>query len=292
MLHYLPFYSKIEQSKHKDRQKMTNNNQKYEICDAHCHIFPEKIAVKAAESIGTFYDLPMFSASGSPAALIKSGRKIGVSHYLVCSAATAAHQVESINRFILSECESHPEFIGFGTLHPDYGKIDEEIDFLTLHKLRGIKLHPDFQNFNIDDKRAYPIYEAAEKARLPILFHTGDPRFDYSSPVRLKHILKDFPHLTVIAAHFGGWQRWKEAASALADEENVVFDTSSTIPFLKDADVRSLISAYGTDRLFFGTDFPMWKHDEALEHFLNLGLTDREYRAILSENFKTFFSID
>lgn len=153
----------------------------YEICDGHGHIFPEKIAAKAVSSIGDFYGIPMFSGEGVSDAILKSGSQIGVTHYLVCSAATTAHQVESINQFIVHEYAAHPEFVGFGTLHPDYKDVETQIQFCLDNGLRGIKLHPDFQRFNIDDKRAYKIYECAA-GKLPILFHTGDNRYDFSSP--------------------------------------------------------------------------------------------------------------
>ena len=73
--------------------------EKYEIIDAHAHIFPEKIAENATVNIGRFYDLPMESC-GFSKKLIESGSKIGVSRYLVCSTATTPHQINSINKFI------------------------------------------------------------------------------------------------------------------------------------------------------------------------------------------------
>ncbi len=262
----------------------------YEICDGHAHIFPEKIAEKAVTQIGRFYGLSMFSGNGSVQALLKSGSRIGVTHYLVCSTATTAHQVESINHFVAEECEKHSEFVGFGTLHPDYMDPQTQVKFCMQNNLHGIKLHPDFQQFYIDDKKAYPIYEAAEN-KLPILFHMGDNRYDYSSPARLKKILHDFPRLTAFAAHFGGYQRWDEAVCSLAGMPNVYFDTSSTMAFLPAEKVKQLIHAFGTDRLFFGCDFPMWQHLEELKRFMALKLTEKENRQILSLNFKQFFHL-
>ena len=68
---------------------------KYEIIDAHAHIFPHKIAETATESIGHFYDIPMNNC-GLTDKLLEAGSKIGVSKYLVCSTATAPHQTENI----------------------------------------------------------------------------------------------------------------------------------------------------------------------------------------------------
>ena len=38
--------------------------------------------------------------------------------------------------------------------------------------LKGVKLHPDMQQFKIDDYRMLKIYELCE-GKLPILIHTG-----------------------------------------------------------------------------------------------------------------------
>lgn len=262
----------------------------YEVCDAHAHIFPEAIAEKAVNSIGGFYSLDMFYNSGSPAALLEGGKRINASHYLVCSVATVPHQVHSINKFILSECEKHSEFVGLGTLHPDSPDTEQEIEKLIASGIKGIKLHPDFQQFNIDDKKAMKIYEMAE-GRLPVLIHMGDPRYDYSRPYRLEKVIKAFPKLKVIAAHLGGYERWEEAITCLYSE-NVYFDTSSSLAFISPEFAKELILTYGADRVFFGTDFPMWDHVSELERFLNIGFDENINRKILSENFKKFFGIN
>ena len=143
-----------------------------EIIDAHAHIYPEKIAAKATDTIGVFYDIKMEMPAGTAEQLIKDGGKAGITRYVVHSVATTAHQVRSINEFIRRECEAHPEFIGFITLHQDLSEeeILAEIDFALENNLKGIKLHPDFQKFNIDDESAERFYRAAE-GKLPILLH-------------------------------------------------------------------------------------------------------------------------
>lgn len=120
--------------------------------------------------------------------------------YLVCSTATTSHQVESINDFIAEECGKHPEFYGFGTLHPDYADLEGETNRIIRLGLHGIKLHPDFQRFDIDSPGAYKIYEQIA-GRLPVLIHMGDDRYAYSKPERLARVMQDFPTLRVMASH-------------------------------------------------------------------------------------------
>lgn len=272
-----------------DTQEALDFAENYEICDAHAHIFPEKIAEKAVSSIGNFYSLPMDYNIGKSDVLLESGRKIGVSHYLVCSTATTPHQVESINNFIIDECNRHPEFVGFGTLHPDYENIEAEVDRCINAGLKGIKLHPDFQQFYIDDDKAFRIYEAV-KGRIPVLIHMGDARYDYSRPARLENVVKNIPELKAFAAHLGGYERWNEAVTCLY-YDNIRFDTCSSLEFISPEFAREIIYGFGTDKVFWGTDFPMWDHTKELLRFKRLNLTDSENRKILSENFKKEFNL-
>lgn len=261
----------------------------YEICNAHCHIYPEKMADKAVVNIGKFYDLHMDFVSGTSERLIEDGSSFGVKKYLVCSAATDPSQVESINNFIMAQCKAHPEFIGLGTLHPDYeGGFEKEIQRCLDGGLAGIKLHPDFQRFNIDDERALPMYEAGE-GKIMFLIHMGDDRYDFSSPKRLKNAMDRFKGLEVFAAHLGGYLRWDEAREYLAGTDNLWYDCSSSLAFFTPEKATEQIRALGTDRVFFGTDFPMWDHASELFRFSQLLLTEEERRAILSENFLKYF---
>lgn len=262
-----------------------------EIIDAHAHIYPEKIAAKATDTIGVFYDIKMEMPAGTAEQLIKDGGKAGITRYVVHSVATTAHQVRSINEFIRRECEAHPEFIGFITLHQDLSdeEILAEIDFALENNLKGIKLHPDFQKFNIDDESAERFYRAAE-GKLPILLHMGDDRYEYSKPARLAKMAKKYPKVNFIAAHFGGYRCWAEAP-IYKGLDNVYFDTCSSLPFISAEKARELIDMFGADKFFFGTDFPMWDATGELERFNQIPMTDAEREMILSGNVKKLLKI-
>lgn len=255
------------------------------IFDFHVHIYPDKIAQKASETVGKFYEIKM-SFDGSVKALLKLIRENNVAKSLVHSVATTCHQVTSINNFISQSVKENPDkLVGFATLHPEMEKaeIEAEIERAEGLGLKGIKLHPDFQDFNIDDKKACDIYEAAE-GRLPILFHTGDYRYDRSSPKRLAKILNIFPKLTVIAAHFGGWGEWNKGSLCLADYPNVYIDTSSSLFAISPKRALEFIRAFTADRVLFGTDYPMWGINDEIQRFNKLDLTDDEREKILWKN--------
>lgn len=259
------------------------------IIDAHAHVFPDKIASKATDAIGDFYNIKMSNKAGTPELLLNEGKAAGISEFVVHSTATTVHQVKSINKYIVSEIETHPEFIGFMTLHPDMDEreIKDEIDYAIANGIKGIKLHPDFQHFAIDEPKAEKIYRAAE-GRLPVLFHTGDKRYRYSNPERLQNVARKFEGLTVIGAHFGGYSEW-EHVHGYKGLENVWFDTSSSLMFLDGKTAVDIIRELGTNRFFFGTDFPMWRPDEEIKRFLALPLTDEERDMIFHKNFEKVF---
>lgn len=263
------------------------------IFDAHCHIFPQKIAEKASVNIGKFYGLKM-NFDGSVDTLMKLYKKAGVNGCLVQSVATVPAQVEHINDFIAQSVRENPNmFVGFCSLHPQMEKkaIEAEIDRAIGLGLKGIKLHPDFQEFRIDDRKAYDIYEAAE-GRLPILFHTGDTRFDYSSPRRLANALKDFPRLIAIGAHFGGWSEWSDGEKYLADNPNVYVDTSSSLYALSPAQAKEYINAFTPDRVMFGTDYPMWSVEDELKNMEKLDLSDEDREKIMYKTAYNLLNID
>ena len=262
-----------------------------EIIDAHAHIYPEKIAKKATDTIGVFYDIEMEMPAGTAERLLEEGARAGIGRFVVHSVATTAHQVRSINEFIKREMADHPEFIGFITLHQDLteAEVVSEVNWAIENGFRGIKLHPDFQKFHIDDQVAEKFYRAAS-GRLPILFHVGDDRYDFSKPERLVRMARKYPELTFIAAHFGGYRCWDDAP-LYKGLKNVYFDTCSSLPFISAQRARELIDMLGADRFFFATDFPMWDAEGELERFFSIPMTDSEREMILSGNIKRLLKI-
>lgn len=253
------------------------------IIDAHAHIFPEKIAAKAAVGIGDFYDIPMDN-DGTLQTLIRLSDEAGVDKCIVQSVATVPHQVQSINNFIAESVAQYPDrLIGFGALHPDYEDIDGETKRIKELGLRGIKLHPDFQKFRLDDPCAFPIYEAAGKYGLPVLVHAGDHRYDFSGPARLRRAVDMFRNVTFIGAHFAGWSQWDEAQELFTDK-SIYVDLSSSLYDMTPERAAELIHSFGADRVMFGTDYPMWTAKDELVRFNAIPLTDEERELILYRN--------
>ena len=262
-----------------------------EIIDAHAHIYPEKIAEKATQAIGVFYDIEMETFAGTPERLISIGEKAGVTRYVVHSVATTAHQVRSINEFIKREMDKHKEFIGFMTLHQDLTdeQVKDEVEWCIENGFKGVKLHPDFQKFYIDGDNVQKFYRVIGD-KLPILFHTGDDRYDFSDPERLVKMAKKYPEVNFIGAHFGGYRHW-DNAHIYKGLNNVYFDTCSSLPFISPKKAKEIIYTLGVEKFFFATDFPMWDAVREMERFNAIGLNENEREMILSKNVKKLLKI-
>ncbi len=261
------------------------------IIDCHCHVYPDKIAMKASDAIGEFYSIKM-TYDGRIDTMIAEAKKAGVTHSLIFSVATKPTQTRSINEFIARTVESNPDiFTGLGTMHPESEELEGDIEHLISLGLKGVKLHPDIQGFKVDDYRCLKIYELCEKNGLPVLFHTGDTRYDYSNPNRIKPILEIYENLTVIGAHLGGYTMWEQAVGELAGYKNFYVDCSSSMFALTPEKTTELIRRYGADRVLFGTDYPMWNISEELERFARLGLNNEERELILYKNAQKLFDI-
>ncbi len=268
---------------------MVNN---FKVIDSHCHIFPDKIARKATDSIDIFYNMSESGVIngcgfvGTAKALINQCNETGVDECLVTSVATTPHHAQSINSFIASEVQLFPErFIGFGSLHPESENLEDDAKHIVELGLKGVKLHPDIQNFKVDSKEAFNIFDICNRNNLPVLVHTGDSRYDNSNPDRVERVLKAFPDLKIIGAHFGGWSVWEEATEKLSKYENFYVDTCSSFYALSRETARKIIDSYGSKKVIFGTDFPMWKQKDELEFLFSLGLSDNQLQDILYNNF-------
>ena len=250
-----------------------------QIIDIHTHIYPDKIARKATDSVRDFYQLEgSIQMDGTVEMLLDQGAKAGISRFVVLPVSNTPNRVHSINSFLLEQAKAHDCFIGFGTVHAEMEGLSEEVDWILTNGLKGIKMHPDSQRFPIDDLRLYPVYDAIQ-GKIPVLLHMGDPRYNYSHPVRLRKILDTFPKLEVIAAHFGGYRMFHTAQELLWDTD-CVFDISSAMMFMEKGMPERYINNYGAERMAYGTDYPLWDPVTEVKRFQELNLTASQFDQI------------
>lgn len=254
------------------------------IIDTHTHIYPEKIAAKATAAVGAFYDYPMKSI-GTAETLKEHMQKAGVCKSFILSVATVPKQVRGINDFLIATVKNNPDiFVPFGTVHLDMENIEDELEYIRKNGIFGLKFHPDFQKFAVDDPRMDVVYEYAQTYRMPIVFHAGDKRYHYSNPLQLRKVIDRFPDLIAVAAHFGGYSEWESAYEYLCGT-NYYFDTSSTLGMMSDFSLpKKMIAKHDENRILFASDFPMWTPEYELTNIEKLGLSQDLTEKILYKN--------
>jgi len=267
------------------------------IIDAHAHIYPQKIAEAAVKTVEGFYNnierdynVPFNSKTGELGELLQLAEEANVVKIVVSSVATNKNQVVSINNFLAASAESESRLIPFATLSPDMSseELKAELARIKTLDLKGIKLHPDFQQFALDGEQAFKIFEELDGS-LPVLVHTGDYRFSFSSPKQMVKAASCFKHLTFICAHLGGWSEWGDLDGYMKTP-NTFFDTCSSFMFLKPETTLKILRALGVERIMFGTDYPVWNYKLEWENIKKIGLTDEELDKILFENANKFFN--
>ncbi len=268
----------------------------FKVFDVHTHTYPEKISAKACDSLGKFYNFTV-EGEGTYAHLESQAKANNVCGYLLFSVATNAHQVEKVNSSIAELAKlsrSHGfKTVGYAGMHQDFTDFEGEINRCVSMGLQGVKIHPDIQEVNINDRRLYPLYEILQAKNLPLYLHMGDnrPEYRYSEAAKLVDMLKSFPHLTVVAAHLGGYKAWDESVPLLAGRENIMYDTSSALWAMSRDKAEEIIGRLGSENIMFGTDYPVVNTAEELERFMSLRLSDKVREDILWNNAIRFLGI-
>ncbi len=265
------------------------------IFDIHTHVYPERISAAAVKNLGDFYEFHVEGA-GTFAELAQTSKDCGVCGFLALAVATNPKQVlrvnDSVAEAVAAARKQGFDAHAFGGFHQDCPDADEVVCHALDVGLEGIKLHPDIQGVDIDDKRLFPLYELCEKKHLPVYFHMGDarPQYRFSEARKLARVIERYPDLKVGAAHLGGYSAWEDAA-LLAGAKNVWFDTSSTLWATSAAHASELIHLLGTNRVMFGTDYPVKTAAQELEYFARLELTDEERADVLYNNSRAFLNL-
>lgn len=251
--------------------------------DVHTHAFHPRIASRILQQLETHYGIRPVG-QGVAEDLLPRARRAGLDGVVVHCAATSAAQVAPANAFAVELQRRFPEVVAFGSVHPDHPEWERQLHGLRAAGIRGVKLHPEFQGFRLDDPRLPPIIEAAQDDFV-FMCHIGDrlpPAENPSCPYKLAALLDAFPRARFIAAHLGGYLHWKHALEALVGRD-VWMDTSSCLPFIDDATLRAIFARHDRARILFGSDYPLFDPaDECRRLQRRLSLSDGEMDALLS----------
>ncbi len=258
--------------------------------DTHTHCFPDKLAARTLSTLAARANSQPH-ADGTFGCLLKDMKDAGLTGVLLLHIATKPSQMTNVNNFA-AECQRENAFC-FGSVYPTVPEALPELDRIKELGLHGVKLHPDYQDFYVNDSAVFPVYAKIAELGLPVVFHAGRdplcPDDPHCTPEMLAEIAKRFPDLTIIAAHLGGMKMTDEVERCLIGLENVYLDTAFLTWWLPAERIAPLIRRHGVERVFFATDYP-WSTVECEEaHLRKAGLTEEELRLVLGENAARFF---
>ncbi|WP_040198070.1 amidohydrolase family protein [Candidatus Soleaferrea massiliensis] len=261
------------------------------VIDFHTHIFADNIAKRAIPTIEEKGSIKAV-LDGTKPRLLASMEEAGIDKSVVLPIATKPGQTRTINEWAAREQDDKTIF--FGTLHPDNEDYKEHIRFIAEQGFKGVKLHPDYQDFFVDDERMYPIYYEILSAGLMLMFHAGldvgyNPPY-HCVPKRLRTVLDTMQGGVIIAAHLGGQSMWHEVEKYLVGR-NVYFDTSMGLCFYPVEQFERIVNNHNAKMILFGTDSPWDNQAEELQRMRETGLTPEQLDCILYKNAERLLSL-
>lgn len=280
------------------------------VIDFHTHTFPDSIASKAIKSLSNEAHIVPYT-DGTIGGLISSMDKSGIDTSVILPVATSPRQVESINDNSLRINEKYQgRLFAFGCMHPEYDGFKRELKRLKADGIKGIKIHPVYQNEDIDSKNFLNMIYAACENDLIVITHAGldigFPGVVRCSPKMCRNVINEVGEFKFVLAHMGGWRNWKEVPLYLGDT-TAYLDTSFSSGDIKalsdgyweDKDKSmldkdgflSIIREFGSKRLLFATDSPWSDQKETLDFIKGLELSQDENDDILYKNAQALLAL-
>ena len=255
------------------------------VIDIHTHAFPDGLAARAIAALEA--ETPQVHAclDGRVSSLIASMDRAGVDVSVIASIATRPAQFASILAWSRQIASSR--VVPFASVHPDDGDAAAHVRAVAEAGLRGIKLHPYYQGFAVDEERMAPLYAEMERLGLVLLMHAGfDPAYErrrLADAVRIAAVARRFPRLKLVAAHLGGWEDWDLAEEVLLGTP-VCLDVSDSLNTMPREQALRFLERHPPECLLFGSDSPWVGQAEALGDPLLASLPADRLEALLGGN--------
>jgi predicted TIM-barrel fold metal-dependent hydrolase len=254
------------------------------IIDIHTHAFPDNVAEKAIPLLEEEGKIKA-KLDGKISSLLSSMDKYGIEKSVICSIATKISQYNSILKW--SKEIRTERIIPFPSFHPDDPLVFERIEEIKREGFKGIKLHPYYQKFIVDEEKMMKIYEKICKENLILVLHTG---FDFAfeririaDPEKIMNVKKTFHKLNLITTHLGAWEDWDNVEKFMIGKE-IYMEISFSLEFLEKEKARRMILSHPSDYILFGTDSPWTDQGETLKLFKELKLPSQIEEKILYLN--------
>lgn len=255
------------------------------LIDFHTHCFPQKVAEKAIPHLAAICKQEPLS-DGTYEDTLEKMKNWGVDRFLVLNIATAPRQQLNVNNFAAS-MDKPPVSRALGSVHAAAPDALEELSRIKSLGLPGVKIHPDYQDVEMDDKTLLEVYSLCSEWDMICVFHAG---FDPVSPDKTRvipqkalQIHRQFPKLKMVLAHMGGFARWDEVEECLVGT-GVYFDTSLASAHMDPRQALRIIQNHGAEHILFGSDCPWGSPAEGFRYIDALPLTSAQKERIFSQN--------
>jgi len=262
------------------------------IIDFHVHMFPDKIASGAVNTLSERAKIPAYTNGTLSDTLLKM-EDANIDIAVVQSIATNPKQTKNVNNFAM-EINENEHIVAFGSIHPDDTNYKSELDRLADNGIKGIKLHPDYQDFFIDEARMQPIYEYILKKGFVLLFHAGLdaglPEPIHATPEGILNVLPMFNGEKVCMAHMGGYDMHEKLMESIMGKD-IYIDTSCIAEFEGMEKFEERVKAHRRDRVLFATDTPWNEFKNAVKNINLLDIDDEYKQMIFSGNAKKLLNI-
>jgi uncharacterized protein len=257
----------------------------YPVTDFHTHAFPDTLAERAIRTLEGQSAEVKATHDGRVSSLLESMDRAGIARSVVCSIATRPEQFEPILRW--SRGIRSERIIPLPSIHPLDPDPVTRVREVHRAGFPGVKLHPYYQDFVLDDPSMFPLYQELATRGMLLVFHSGfDIAFPWvrrCDPRRSGNLLREFPTLRLVATHMGGWMDWDEVRRHLLGRE-IFLEISFAMRLLPADEVRSMILGHPREFLLFGTDSPWQDQGEEMHRLRELHLGQDCEEAILSRN--------
>ncbi len=274
------------------------------IIDFHTHNFPEKISAAVIDKLSRISRTPAFT-DGTLRGLQSSMDAAQIDLSVILPVATNTGQVEKINSSAaaLNERFGEAGIFSLGCIHPDYVNYREELRRVKNRGLKGIKIHPVYQDANLDDVKFLRVLYCAAELDLIVVAHAGldigFPGVVRCSPQMARHVVEEVGDFKFVLAHMGGWKNWDDVLKILGDTKvfiDTAFSTGKIIPrndshwepadlkLLDAAQFMTFVEVFGADRILFGTDSPWSSQKDSLAFVNVLPLATVDKAKILGGN--------
>jgi len=213
------------------------------------------------------------------------------------------------NEDVLKLCgKSRGKLLPVVTVEPDARRVSDAVQLTKENDdlVRAFKIMLGYGETRADDPVFDPMFDYAESADLPVMFHTGDIAYakgslENSHPMVLDTVANRHAGLKIVACHFGN--PWiEDVAELIYKHPNVYADISGLMvggskyigqytDWLAERLSRAIFFAGGADKVIFGSDYPVTHPSKAISLVARLEIDAGDRKRILSENARKVFHL-